>query len=377
MRAWLFQDHRQKKNLGDNAPWSVGWVDPEGKRRSKTIGSKSRAEKYARKKEGELAAGTYESQSRKPWGDFRKEYECRLLALMPPQTRQAVIQSLKKFQEIVKPVKVAALRTSTIDDFVAKRRQQRGRKPGSLVSPATINKDLRHVKAALRVAADWGYLSKVPKVRMVKEPKKLPRYVLPEHFAAIYKACDVATKPGGQQYTAADWWRGMLMFGYMTGWRISEIAASLKWDDVSLDKGHAITRHADNKGNRDERVPLHPVVVEHLRKLVDFGPMVFPWPHGRRVLYDEFARIQDATGIDLPCPEKHEHTDACHRYGFHDIRRAFATMNADRLTGDALQALMRHKSYTTTQRYIAMARQLDQVVGKLYVPNLEPNTVEG
>jgi hypothetical protein len=43
-------------------------------------------------------------------------------------------------------------------------------------------------------------------------------------------------------------------------------------------------------------------------------------------------------------------------------------MNAERLTGDSLQALMRHKSYTTTQRYINMAKQLDAAVEKLHVP---------
>jgi hypothetical protein len=36
-------------------------------------------------------------------------------------------------------------------------------------------------------------------------------------------------------------------------------------------------------------------------------------------------------------------------------------MNADMLTPDALQALMRHKSYQTTQVYINMARQRDGV----------------
>jgi integrase len=371
MRAWVFQDCRQKKKLGDKAPWSAGWVDPEGRKRSKRIGSKSRAEKYARKKEGELAAGTYETEIRKKWNEFKPEYERRILALMPPQTQEVILQSLEKFREIVKPVKVATIRTATIDDFIAKRREERGRKPGSKVSPATINKDLRHLKAALRIAQEWGYLPKVPKIRMVKEPKKLPRFVTPEHFADMYGACDVAVRPAVQDYSAVDWWRGVLMFAYMTGWRISEIVGTLTWDDVSLDDAHAVTRHGDNKGKRDERVPLHSVVIEHLRKLVDLGPLVFPWSHGRTMLYKEFNRIQDAAGINLPCPEKHEHTDACHRYGFHDLRRAFATMNADRLTGDSLQALMRHKSYQTTQRYINMARQLDQSVKVLYVPDVQ------
>jgi hypothetical protein len=44
-------------------------------------------------------------------------------------------------------------------------------------------------------------------------------------------------------------------------------------------------------------------------------------------------------------------------------------MNANRLTGDALQALMRHKSYQTTQLYINMARQLDEAVASQHVPD--------
>ncbi len=150
----------------------------------------------------------------------------------------------------------------------------------------------------------------------------------------------------------------------------------MRWDDVSLDRGEAITWHEDNKGRRDERVPLHPIVVEHLRKLVDLGSIVFAWPHHERTLWVEFARIQQAATdeagnrvIDLPCHEKHEHTDACHLYGFHDFRQAFASMNAPRLGGDALQSLMRHKSYLTTKKYINMARQLDGAVERLHVPD--------
>jgi integrase len=72
--------------------------------------------------------------------------------------------------------------------------------------------------------------------------------------------------------------------------------------------------------------------------------------------------------------KKHEHRPHCHVYSFHDLRRAFTTMNTNRLSADALQALMRHKSYQTTQRYINMARQLDEAVAKLYVAEV-PKTV--
>lgn len=133
----------------------------------------------------------------------------------------------------------------------------------------------------------------------------------------------------------------------------------------------------DNKGGRDERVKLHPVVVEHLRKLPAFDSAVFPWNHNRRTLHTEFARIQEAAGVRLPCHGRHEHTRYCHVYGFHDLRRAFATMNADKLSADALQALMRHKSYQTTQVYINMARQMDQAVASLHVPDVLKPAVRG
>jgi hypothetical protein len=45
-------------------------------------------------------------------------------------------------------------------------------------------------------------------------------------------------------------------------------------------------------------------------------------------------------------------------------------MNADKLTADALQALLRHKSYQTTQFYINMARQMDAAVARLHVPEI-------
>jgi integrase len=383
--VWVYQDDKQVKKRGpEKASWYVGWIDPEGKRRCKSCGpgpeGRRNAEKLRKKREAELITGTYQSNERKTWEEFRREYEDKVLAGLAPKTQAAARASLDHFERIVKPVRVSVLRTQHLDDFTAARRKEPGQKKGSLVSPASVNHDLRHIKAALRVAKEWGYLPEVPKVRMEKAPKKLPTYVTGDHFAAIYAACDTARMPEGMPYPAADWWRGLIVTGYMTGWRISDMLG-LRRDDLDLDAGTAITRWDDNKGKRDERVKLHPVVVGHLKRLPGFTPTVFPWNHNRRTLDTQFHRIQRAAkvvgpdgsykvGIHLPCPERHEHTPACHVYGFHDLRRAFATMNADKLTPDALQALMRHKSYQTTQVYINMARQMDEAVASLHVPEV-------
>lgn len=369
MRAWIFQDTRQKQKLGDKAPWCVGWYTPEGKRRSKRIGSRSAAEKYARKIEGQLAAGTYSDTSRKSWADFRKEYEARIVPQLAPNTRWPIKASLDAFERHIQPGKVAAITTATIDLFISKRQADPGNKPGTTLSPASINKDLRHLKAALRVAHDWGYLPKVPKFRKVREPDRIGRIITPGDFQAIYDACKEAKLPEGLPYDAGDWWRGLLVFAITTGWRIDEIL-SLRRDDIDLKTGRILTRAEDNKGGRDDVDYLPEAALAEVRGLVTFHPLVFHWPHRRKALWSEFQRIQQAAGIHLPCrdPRPHECTDTCHTYGFHALRRGYATLNAHRLPAPVLQRKMRHKSFTTTLRYIGLADKMQDAADQVYVP---------
>jgi integrase len=324
--AWVYQDsHQVLKHGADQASWYVGWFEPDGTKRGKSCGpgpqGKRNAEKLRRKLEAELMTGTYQMHTTKLWDDFRAEYERRVLDGLAARSKDEALTALAHFKRIVKPVRVFALCTAHVDDFIARRRQERGKKKGDLVSPATVNKDLRHVKAALNVAHEWGYLSRVPKFRMERVPKKLARYMTGDHFALVYRACDRARMPEGMPYPAADWWRALIVTGYLTGWRIGDMLG-LRRDDLDLEAGTAVTRSEDNKGKRDELVKLHPVVVEHLKKLAGFDPHVFPWNHDRRTLDTEFHRVQRAAGICLPCRMAHEHTDACHAYGFHDLRRA-------------------------------------------------------
>jgi integrase len=372
--AWVYQDDKQVKKHGpERASWYVGWFEPSGKKKCKSCGpgerGKRNAEKLRRKIEAQLMTGTYQSQVNTTWEAFRQRYEEKVLAGLSANTRKSAKSSLDAFARHTRPGRVYCIGTATVDDFIAKRRADPGGKRGSTVSAHTINHDLRHVKAALRVAKEWGLLPALPKFRMEKAVKYLPTYVTGEHFAAMYGACDKARFPKGQPYPAGDWWRALLAMAYLTGWRIGDLLG-LRRCDLDLEAATAITRGEDNKGKRDERVKLHPVVIEHLKNLAGFDPHVFPWDHDRRTLHTIFAEVQEAAGVHLPCDEAHEHTRFCHVYGFHDLRRAFATMNADKLTPDTLQALMRHKSYQTTQVYINMARQMDAAVASLHVPEV-------
>jgi integrase len=230
------------------------------------------------------------------WLDFHKEWETKIGAGMGHGSLHVALEALNHFERIINSKKVNGIKTQTVDDYKARRRLEAGKKKGSTVSPASINKELRHVRAVLRIACEWKYLPEMPRFRMVKETKKLPTFVSGDHFAAIYQACDQARRPADLPgIEAADWWRSLLVFGYMTGWRISEILG-LDRDDIDLEGGYAITRGDD----KDDRVKLHHVVVEHLQRLTSFAPFVFPWPHDRRTLDVEFDSIQAPAGIRWP-----------------------------------------------------------------------------
>ncbi len=221
------------------------------------------------------------------------------------------------------------------------------------------------------MAADWEYLPKMPKIRMVRQPEKLIVVVTPDHFEKLYReGSPPAALPvlNVAEYTTADWWRALMTIARTTGTRIREILA-LRWEDVDLEKRMIISRHDDNKGKRTEEVPIHPVVAGALAKRkTDSSPRVFPWPHSEGDLWKEFGPIQRKLEINLICREKHKHTPACHVYGFHDLKRTFCTENAPHMAPHLLQRLARHKDYKTTLGYVNVSEQLRGALDQMPIP---------
>jgi integrase len=363
MQAWIFQDPKRKAVLGDGCPWSVGWYNAEGKRKGKKIGSKSMADKFRRKVEGELAAGLCTvGRKRTTWADFRKRFEEVTKASKSPGTHREYVRALDAYQRLMAPGYVDSINTGDVDQFTAKRLDDRQigaeDEDGSPVklSPASVNKDLRGLKVAFRKAHQWGMLERPPVVSMLREPERDPYFIDDATFGKLYAACDTMARPAGRRYPAADWWKALLAFAYLTGWRIGEIL-DLRREDVDLDAGIATVDAVSTKGRRTARVELHPIVVEHLLAIVEFQPLVFEWPHHERTLWADFANLKAAAGVEFPG-------------AFHRFRFGFANANVDALPADLLQRLMRHQAASTTRRYINAAERMKRAgtAARLHVP---------
>jgi integrase len=357
--ARIFQDTKEKRTLGSKAPWWVEWRE-NGNRRSQKVGTKKQAQGIASLKAAETLQRRNGLTIDKLWADFVREHESKAVVKMRSVHSKALTKEvLKRFGEYVKPKYVGLIDRRTLDDYAAKRLKDPGRKPGETLAAATVRKDLRTIRAALTVARQWNYLTAVPSLPKVDGMESDKRFVTMDHFEQLLKALDddqsIVRQPRSSKarFEPADWWKALLMTLWVSGMRIGA-ALALRWDDVDLEAGTAMSRARHNKAKKDQRVDLK-AAVTLLRALKGFDPRVFPWDRDRTSLYGHFERLQSAAGIHLPCPGDHEHTDRCHVYGFHDFRRAHATYNYGHVSDRDLQAQMGHATFETTKVYIKFA----------------------
>lgn len=369
--ARIFQDTREKRELGEKAPWWVEWRE-NGRRRSQKVGSRKDAKTIKAQKEVEARNRRNNIQIEKPWKDFRAEYEKNIVpAMRSPRSREKVLQTLKHFETEIKPKFVTHIDTRTLDQYKSIRLKKPGKKKGDTLSLATMKSELGALRAILNVAVRWGYMASLPQFPKVKPFDEDKPFVTAEHFDALMAACKVAKMPKpslhrGLPGTPEDWWKALLATAWATGMRIGSLLA-MRWEDVDLEAGIAISRARNNKGKRDQRHHVA-AVVSLLEKIRGFDPRVFPWNHDRRTLDVQFAKIQTKAGIHLTCPKQHEHTDACHLYGFHSLRYAHATYNFGRVDERELQRQMGHASFETTKHYIKFAERHQERAYDVFLP---------
>ena len=177
LRAWVRQRPRDIAQRGKRkSPWVVYWNDPDGIRREQTCGVGRDGWLQAEKEKVRIHEQLLEGKSAVPtevrWCDFRDAFEENTLSRRAASTKGVVRTAMAHFERIVNPSKMTGISTRSIDAYCATRLKEPGKRTGDTVSPATVNKELRHLKTILRKANQWGYLPLLPSFAFEREPER-------------------------------------------------------------------------------------------------------------------------------------------------------------------------------------------------------------
>ena len=202
------------------------------------------------------------------------------------------------------------------------------------VKPITINSYLRHIRSALNTAVEWDCLAKTPRLKPLKEPKRLPRALTPQEAARLlFKE---------KNFERRALWRFLIW----TGLRRQELI-DLAWPAVHLQDDEPFIT-VIGKGDKQRVVPLLPGAVAALAAMprYDLGPV---W----RFHFRCYRKPKPVTGS----PISRWFKEAALRAGIpdahlHDLRHTAATWMAARgVPEHVIQDVLGHANITTTQVY--------------------------
>src|SRR5580658_1184529 len=225
---------------------------------------------------------------------------------------------------------------AVIEEYVQRRGKFESRR-GTLLSPASINRELATLRRLLRLAHEWKEIQRIPRIRLLRGEHARESILSPAQEVAYFAVCpsplaDVA----------------LLLLD--TGLRLGE-ALSLEWPQVKLEPaqgakfGYLTVLSGKAKSKKSRNVPLSERSVAVLRNHepatrghVFHRPDGSPWPNSH--LGQQHSRMRNL--LKMPSD-----------FVLHSLRHTFGTRlgesGADAFT---IMRLMGHSTVTVSQRYV-------------------------
>lgn len=283
--------------------WRIRWRDPDsGRVITKNTGAreKSVATQIAREVERQLLLDPYGLSHTKrrliDWTDFMEEFLSYIASRNRAGTEYAYRMSLNQFSRIAKSKRVHQINAALLQDFVLQRRHQG-------VSAATVNKDLRAIRASLKWAEERGYIPACPRFRevFVREDVKTPVVLPVNHRQAIIQALD--SPELNLTVRCAGWWRVFIELIAELGVRRGE-ALALTWGATDFARRELTVYSETSKGRRDRTLPISDSMVAILQGWLgqmseaQAEDLVLPWEKKTyREFYNDWKRIIAAAGL--------------------------------------------------------------------------------
>ncbi|HSD68454.1 MAG TPA: site-specific integrase [Woeseiaceae bacterium] len=232
---------------------------------------------------------------------------------------------LQKLDPYLRDKRLVDINMNVLSPFVRDRKQIDG------VANSTINRALEVVRRILYLARDdWGWIMRVPKIRMLKEPRRDVRFLTDEEAVRLIEALPEHLVP-------------VVQFALATGCRMTEILR-LEWRRVDFDRrvswlDPGTTKNGDGRGiplNRDAVLALRSVQGRHNRWCFTYQGKCM------EKVGSAWKRSLKRAGIE--------------KFRFHDLRHSWASWHV--MNGTTLQELMElggWKSYEMVLRYAHLA----------------------
>lgn len=202
-------------------------------------------------------------------------------------------------------------------------------------APSTFNQTTCALRFFYRecLGKDWA----IERVRGQRRRHHLPEILAPEEVTAIFDACSNLKH------------RTLLMTAYGGGLRLSEVLGLVPSD---VDSKRMVIRIEQGKGRKDRYVMLPETLLDSLR-------LYWKRYRPRRWLFEGRPKGQPLAPSTAEKIFTHAaaRAEITKRVSFHSLRHAFAThLLEDGTNLRVIQALLGHRSLTTTQVYTHLAK---------------------
>ena len=158
-------------------------------------------------------------------------------------THRRYIITMNAFMNVVGDVTpISSITNQNIEDFK--------RFYSKFHTPCGININLRGIKAFLRWSYDEGLIKKMPKIKMMKEPKPLPKYITEKNWRDIMELEGLG-----------DWWKNVFRMYVTTGMRRSEVLYGC------IDGSFLIVPAEFTKAKRELEIPLNDFQLNTVRAI--------------------------------------------------------------------------------------------------------------
>ncbi len=316
----------------NNKYWCADFTDASGRRVKRSTRTVDRKEAEAL-----LAKWKLEVHRQAMWDEepTRLYDDLMLCYLQGPSTEKRAHQrdlyAAKRLTPFFQGKMLNELGAADIQAYIDRRR-------GEGVGPATINKELNLLSAALKYARqrlEWDIPNPVQGMRLKKSEGRV-RWIGREEADRL-----IAEAIGVRGYLP-----DFIQLGLNTGMRKGEMLG-LTWDRVDLDQGMVYLTDRDQKNGKHGSIPLNDDAVDALKHRLEFRQQFCPqssWVFAKR----DGQRIADI---------KKGFKTACVKAGLddftpHDMRHTFAAwLVQGGVDIRVVCELLRHSSIEVTMRY--------------------------